>query len=170
MRAPQKYFVRDVRGSHVLIDMASKLEPNDEFQVYHRMHLSLAEALAAPEHPSQWQFRKFGFMRDEKWREAPYRDNVQALEEKFDCFLMAPAASTSNVLEVRRREVSALGDAKLVRSERHAYTGAWYVSEPCEHAGVAAFKAFGKEGSDDTYTFELIAMGTGEGVDEPSIL
>ena len=155
--------------------MASKLDAGSDFEVSHRMHLSLAEALAAPEHPSEWQFRKFGFMRDGKWLEAPYTDNVQALEEKFDCFLMAASSDASLAAEEsavrdRRREVAALGPARLVRSERHGYTGAWYVSEPREHAGVAAFKAFGEEGGDDTYTFELVATGTEEGLDQPAIL
>ena len=53
----------------------------------------------------------------------------------------------------------ARGDATLVRTPRHEYSGAWYISEPEEHAGVAAFKAFGVEGAPGTYTFQLVATG-----------
>ena len=63
----------------------------------------------------------------------------------------------------RTLDIAALGETSLIRSARNEYTGSWYVREPRAHAGVAAFKAFGAEGAADTYTFELVAMGTGGG-------
>ena len=59
----------------------------------------------------------------------------------------------------RQRDVAALGDTTLVQSARHGYTGAWYVADPKQCAGLAAFKVFGKEDASDAYTFELVAMG-----------
>lgn len=130
-------------------------------QVHHRMHVSLGEALAAKDTNKQWTFRKFGFFRDGRWLEAPFKDNVQAFEEKFDGFLMAaPSAAPMRAQRSRLLDIAALGQATLVRSARHAYTGSWYVSEPSQHAGLAAFKTFGREGAPDTYTFELVGMGT----------
>ena len=174
----EKYSVRDCSGDEVLIDMASKQGECEEYQVHHRMHVSLAEALAASDDKSQWNLRKFGFIRDGKWLEAPYRDNVQAFEEKFDGFLMAttptpdphadvPAANTrltkpAGGVRERLLDVEALGEATLVRTPRNTYTGAWYVSSGHRNAGVAAFKAFGKEGQPGTYTFELVGFGTRE--------
>jgi hypothetical protein len=36
-----------------------------------------------------------------------------------------------------RCDVAPLGEATLVQSARHAYTGAWYVQAPAQYAGVA---------------------------------
>ena len=147
-------------GDQVLIDMSSKFQEDAEYEVHHRMHISLGDALSAASDRKQWRLRKFGFIRDGRWLEAPFRDNVQAFEEKFDSFLMAsPTSGPMRAQRSRLLDVAALGQATLIRSARHAYTGSWYVTEPSEHAGVAAFKSMGKEGDPDTYTFELVGMG-----------
>ena len=86
----------------------------------------------------------------------------QAFEEKFDLFLVSSSQSNSAESVEQQRDVpdvANLSEATLVRSPRHSYTGAWYVSEPKSCAGLAAFKTFGKEGSSDAYTFELIGVG-----------
>ena len=170
----ERYVVHSVAGDEVIIDMESKLDEREDFQVHHRMHLSLADALSSTQDRKQWNLIKFGFMRDGRWLEAPYTDNVQAFEEKFDCFLMAaswvpkqhavvhPTSPEDESLPVSHRTtIGAIGDATLVQTPRHSYAGSWYVSEPKEYAGLAAFKAFGVEGASDTYTFELVATGRG---------
>ena len=73
---------------------------------------------------------------------------------------MASTPSVECAQSSRLLDVTALGESILVRNDRQRYTGSWYVGEPKEHAGVAAFKAFGREGSPDTYTFELVGFGT----------
>ena len=81
------------------------------------------------------------------------------------------ASAPVNIIHTRQCEVAALGEATLVQSKRHEYTGCLYVSEPRRHAGVAAFKAFGPEGHPDTYTFELVGTGTDDAYDDaPAIL
>ena len=74
-----------------------------------------------------------------------------------------PSSSMSSLTvmptSTRHCDISALGETTLIQSARNSYTGAWYVREPKQCAGVAAFKAFGKEGATDTYTFELVGMG-----------
>ena len=71
----ERYHVSHTSGDgEVFIDMASKLRESDEFETTHRMHVSLADALGQ----AQWALRRFGFKREGKWFEAPYRDNVQA--------------------------------------------------------------------------------------------
>ena len=98
------------------------------------------------------------------WCTAPHRDNVQAFEEKFNAFLMMDVRPTRvRELRSRTKDVRGLGErCTLVQSRRHEYTSAWYVREPRRFAGLAGFKAFGKEGGADTYTFELIAAGRAE--------
>lgn len=63
----ERYSVLSTRGDEVLIDMASKMRETDDYQVWHRMHLSLSDSLAASSHPSQWSFRKFGYWQEGKW-------------------------------------------------------------------------------------------------------
>ena len=166
----ERYVIRSVSGPELIIDMESKLHEREDFQAHHRIHLSLADALNAKDDRKQWSLIKFGFHRDGRWLEAPYTDNVQAFEEKFDCFLMAAGLPEEERQYVdvatggaTRRAFDAVGDARgdatLVRTPRHEYSGAWYISEPEEHAGVAAFKAFGVEGAPGTYTFQLVATG-----------
>ena len=94
-----------------------------------------------------------------RW-EAPHRDNVQAFEEKFNSFLMVCGADAAEEVATRRCEIAALGETKLVQSDRHRHTAAWYVQEPQRWAGLAALKAFGEEGAPGTYVFELIACGS----------
>lgn len=156
----ERYSVLSTRGDEVLIDMASKMRETDDYQVWHRMHLSLSDSLAASSHPSQWSFRKFGYWQEGKWWEAPHRDNVQAFEEKFNSFLMVGGADAAEEVATRRCEIAALGETKLVQSDRHRHTAAWYVQEPQRWAGLAALKAFGEEGAPGTYVFELIACGS----------
>ena len=67
----------------------------------------------------------------------------------------------------RRCDVAPLGEATLVQSARHAYTGAWYVQAPAQYAGVAGLKYFGVEGGRDTYRFDLVALGSEEVDDSP---
>lgn len=77
--------------------------------------------------------------------------------------MLAANAGAAIEMEAEREErIAPLGETRLVRSKRHAYTGAWYVDAPGQHAGVAGLKFFGKEGGSDTYRFELVALGTEE--------
>lgn len=145
--------------------MASKQQEHSAYATHHRMHLSLSEMLAATDR-TKWRLRKFGFMRENKWLEAPYNDNVQAFEEKFDGSLMASSRSPVGEVRSRLQDVTALGESILVRNDRQRYTGAWYVGEPKEHVGVAAFKAFGQEGAPGTYTFELMRIGTADELEQ----
>ena len=188
----ERYSVIGVDGDEVLIDMATTLQEHEPFATHHRMHLSLGEVLSAKEDHRQWKFRKFGYLRDERWWEAPHNDNVQvrfrlpvrrnagayshaltpllaaqAFEEKFDEFLMAPASAVT-IESDRRCDVAALGETLLVQSARHSYTGAWYVQAPARHAGVAGLKYFGTEGDPSTYRFELVAMGSERADDTPT--
>ena len=87
--------------------MASTLREEEPFATHHRMHVSLAEVLSwlglgfgfglanpnynpnpnpnpnpnqvlsASEDHQQWRFRRFGYLRDWRWLEAPQSDNVQ---------------------------------------------------------------------------------------------
>ena len=98
----------------------------------------------------------------------------QAFEEKFTPFLMAPTSTRPWFSEKavaiesdRRCDVAPLGEATLVQSARHAYTGAWYVQAPVQYAGVAGLKYFGVEGGRDTYRFDLVALGSEEADDSP---
>jgi len=142
----ERYSVRAVGlDGELVIDMASRFSEDEEYNVHHRMCLSLGESLAATE--------------DGLWCEAPHRDNVQAFEEKFNVFLMQPSRVRARIARTRTREVTALGRATLVQSPRHNYTSSWYVQEPRRYAGLAAFKAFGPEKASSTYTFELVRMG-----------
>jgi len=154
----ERYSVRSRVADELVIDMASKFEEADAFHAHHRMRLNLGDALCGD--AKDWEFGGFAFCQDGDWREAPQRDNTQAFEEKFDVFLMG---ETLDVHVVRERELDVRGvgeRALLVQTQRHEYTGAWYVSAPRRLAGLAAFKAFGKEGLADTFTFELISMGS----------
>lgn len=170
----ERYSVVAVDGDEVLIDMASTLREEEPFATHHRMHLSLAEVLSASDDHRQWKFRTFGYLRDGRWLEAPSNDNVQAFEEKFNEFLMAPASrrpwfsqKAVTIESDRRCDVAPLGEATLVQSARHAYTGAWYVQAPAQYAGVAGLKYFGVEGGRDTYRFDLVALGSEEADDSP---
>ena len=133
------------------------------------MRLSVADNLRATESREQWVMKEFAFFYEGTWREAPHRDNVQAFEEKFNSFLMSPALPAPvYVVRQRQRDVPALagvGRATLVQSRRHAYTSSWYIREPRRWAGLAAYKAFGVEGDEGTYTFELIALGSDDSLD-----
>ena len=159
----ERYSVRACEGDEVILEMASKFEVDAPYHAHHRMRVSVAESLGAKESPKQWKLCEFSFERDGAWYEAPHRDNVQAFEEKFNSFLMAPVRpSPVVVLREREHDVPAVGRASLVQSRRHAHTGAWYIREPRRYAGLSAYKVFGREGA-DTFTFELVAMGSAEG-------
>lgn len=163
----ERYSVRARSGANLVIDMASKFDEAESYYTHHRMRLSIADNLAARATRKEWMFREFAFHQDDTWREAPHRDNVQAFEEKFDVFLMSAALPTAaRVLRERSKSVAALGvgdlgRATLVQSRRHQYTSAWYIREPRNLAGVAAFKEFREAGNAGSpYTFELIGMGS----------
>jgi len=156
----ERYSVRaSSLDAEVVIDMASRFSEDEEYNTHHRMRLSIGDCLTANTGPKQWCFREFAFNNDGLWCKAPHRDNVQAFEEKFNIYLMGPLPLPAHVVQTRTRQIAALGMTTLVQSQRHKYTGAWYVREPREHAGVAAFKAFGHENASDTYTFELVERG-----------
>uniref|UniRef100_A0A7S3AGX2 Uncharacterized protein n=1 Tax=Haptolina ericina TaxID=156174 RepID=A0A7S3AGX2_9EUKA len=163
----ERYAVRASAGEEVLIDMQTKFNEADAFHTHHRIRLSLSENLVATESHRQWALREFAFCQEGFWRKAPHRDNVQAFEEKFDIFLMAPNLPPQvSILRQREQDISALGRTTLIQGRRHAYTGSWYVREPQRHVGVAALKHFGPVGGPDTYTFELVGVGNGVGTDD----
>ena len=160
----ERYSVRSREDDEIVIDMSTKFEAKDAYHTHHRFRLSLARCLTR--NPKDWEFSEFSYCREGSFCEAPHRDNTQAFEEKFDCFLMQsalPAVPLPAVKVLREREqtVRGVGEERttLVQSRRHEYTSAWYVREPRRLAGVAGFKAFGPEGRADTYTFELVATG-----------
>lgn len=159
----ERYSVRACSGDELVVDMATKFESDDPYHVHHRMRLSVTDGLRAERASSQWQFREFAFCQDGIWCAAPHTDNVQAFEEKFHLPMMVPTLPLPvSITAQRERQIAALGSqrANLMQSRRYAYTNSWYVREPRSLAGVAAFKAFGPEGRADTYTFELVAMGS----------
>lgn len=157
----ERYSVRATGpDADLIIDMASRFSDDEEYFTHHRMRLSLGDCLAATDDHKGWRFNGFAFVKDGVWCNAPQRDNVQAFEEKFNAFLMGSTFyPQAKITKTRQREVSALGRATLVQTQRHNYTASWYVREPQRYAGVAAFKTFGSERSTSTFTFELIGMG-----------
>ena len=70
------------------------------------------------------------------WLDAPHRDNVQAFEEKFDCFAMLPLPARPRVIATRSIELPAVdsGRVQCCRTSRHEYTGAGHIREPRRHA------------------------------------
>ena len=153
----------------VVVEMASKLEEGDPWNAHHRLTVDLVKPLASAgldgpwrnAHPV-WNLELFSF-KDEngKWRPAMHRWNTQAFEEKFDVHSMLPAQPVPiRILRSCQRCVASFGDdpATLIRTQRLRHTNAWYVREPREHMGVAAFKTFG---SDEAYTFQLVGFGDG---------
>ena len=163
----ERYTVRASQDDMLLIDMASKFSAGEEYVTHHCMKLSLSDNLSAADSHSDWSLREFSFRRGGDWQEAPHRDNVQAFEEKFNAFLMAPSkpAKVSVLRQRERQTLPAFGRMSLVQSRRHEYTGAWYITEPRSLAGLAAYKSFGREGAPDSFTFELIEMGRAETTD-----
>ena len=159
----ERYSVRGSDGDELVLDMSSKFEDAAPYHTHHRMHLSVADNLGARDSAKQWQLREFAFANQKgDWCEAPHRDNVQAFEEKFNVFMMRQALPLPVAITQQRvRDVAGIGSRiSLVQSRRHEHTDAWYVREPSYYAGLAAFKAFGVEGSKDSFTFELVALGS----------
>eukprot|EP00966_Prymnesium_polylepis_P159822 3693874-Prymnesium_polylepis.1 len=162
----ERYSVRTSEEDEVVIDMATRFDAEEPYNTHHRMRVSLGESLTAADNQLQWSLRNFAFCQEGVWRDAPHRDNVQAFEEKFDGFLMWPVRPLPvSISAERTKDVASVGAARLVQTRRHTYTNAWYVLEPREHRGVAAFKAFGREG-EDAFTFELVAFGRAESTDD----
>ena len=158
----ERYTVVAAAGTTVVIEMSSKFTDAEPFQGHHRMTVNVAEALTARDSRGQWALQRFSFKDgDDSWRTAPQRDNVQAFEEKFDCFAMLPLPARPRVIATRSIELPAVdsGRVQCCRTSRHEYTGAWHIREPRRHAGVAAFKSFGPEGGPDTFTFQLTEIG-----------
>ena len=98
----ERYTVVAAADTTLVIEMASKFEDADPFRAHHRMTLDLAESLAARTSFGQWALRRFSFRdADDEWRTAPHRDNVQAFEEKFDCFAMLPLPARPRTIASR---------------------------------------------------------------------
>ena len=164
----ERYEVCDVLGpSTIMLEMASKLEEGEEFNSHHRMIVDLAKPLAAAgldgwQTSTAWNLELFAFKDEEgEWQRAMHRWNTQAFEEKFDLHSMLPTQpSPIRVVSFQQRQVPALSrHATLIRSRRLQHTKAWYVREPREHSGLAAFKAFGSAEYPMSYTFELVDFG-----------
>ena len=168
----ERYFVAEVDADSccVTIEMASKFEEDEPYNTHHRMRFNMVDALSAQESKDDWQYQAFQF-RDAAgdWVDAPWRDNTQAFEEKFDVFEMTTPADVARSATCQRDIRAPLGAprgatmgstrASLSQSERHAYNGAWYVREPREHSGVCALKWFGEAVAADTFHFELVDFG-----------
>ena len=90
----ERYSVAAVDGDEVLIDMATTLREEEAFSTHHRMHLSLAEVLSASDDHRQWKFRRFGYLQDERWWEAPSNDNVQVQRRSASLCLRLHACAT----------------------------------------------------------------------------
>ena len=162
----ERYAVRACEGDELIIEMSSRFDAGDQHEAHHRLRVSLSESLGAADDSNQWCLSDFSFCQDSVWRKAPHRDNVQAFEEKFDCFLMGSRPLPVSVCAQRTKDVVAFGRTSLVQTKRHKSTDAWYVMEPRAHAGLAAYKIFGREGGPDTFTFELIALGNADSTDD----
>jgi len=159
----ERYSVCSSGPDDLVIEMSSRFSDTEDYSVHHRMRLSLGESLAAKYYHKAWQFRDFCFKQDGKWCEAPFKDNVQAFEEKFNVFLMADARVQAS--EVKPDAAVMPGDTwptELVRTKRQEYTKAWYAGHSHRHSGLAAFKEFTDEHQEDhrSYSFELIEVGT----------
>jgi hypothetical protein len=159
----------------VVIEMSSRFSEDDKYSTHHRMKLSLVDCVAAKAYHKTWRFHEFSYKLDGEWCEAPFNDNVQAFEEKFNVFLMVrdalltshPHPSTTTT-KMKPDAIVIPGDmwpTGLVQTKRHDYTNAWYAHHHHQHAGLAAFKEFTEDHQEEgrSYTFELIEMGRSSG-------
>jgi len=153
-------------NGEITIEMSSRFNKDEKYSTHHRMELSLGECLASRLYHKAWRLHKFSFQKDGEWCEAPFNENVQAFEEKFDVFLMdtdLPIAA-DRVTHTKTQYVEGFGNfaaSQLVQTVRHGYTNAWYAHHAHQHAGLAAFKEFmdEQEENGNYYTFELIEVG-----------
>jgi hypothetical protein len=161
----ERYSVKEVnRDGEITIEMSSRFRNDDEYNAHHRMKFSLGECLAARLYHKSWRFRDFSFLRDGEWCDAPFNDNVQAFEEKFNVLLMDEAIPTNQITKERSQLVEGLGtfeESRLVQTARHSYTNSWYAHRGHEQAGLAASKTFADEHAENGhhYAFELIEVG-----------
>lgn len=157
----------------VVIELSSRFSADAKFSAHHRMRLSLGECLAAKAYHQMWRFHAWLYKLEGEWCEAPFNDNVQAFEEKFNVFLMdrdavsSPHPSTTTT-STKPDAVVIPGEwvpTGLVQTKRHGYTNAWYTDPRHQHAGVAAFKEFTEDHQEEgrCYTFELVEMGHDSG-------
>jgi hypothetical protein len=165
----ERYTVCETGDDDVVIEMSSRFSQEDGYSAHHRMKLSLSDCLAAKAYHQTWRFHEFFFKHEGEWCEAPFNDNVQAFEEKFDVFLMGrdtPSTSTTKVLPDAMVMPGDMGPTGLVQTKRHGYTNAWYAHHQHQHAGLAAFKEFTDDHQEDgrSYTFELIELGHDAGL------
>lgn len=167
------------------------------YDVHHRMHVNLSENLAATDSKNDWTLSRFDY---KKWRvdddgdddgtgsthdglkQSPCEwqsaitkgekggENVQAFEEKFDCFLIVRGCHIMNTgndaepeqhnvdISMRKEEGKCCINGEqinMVRTERHQYTGSWYGAESAGRlCGVALIKEF-----DPTFSFSLVEYG-----------
>jgi len=152
--------------AEITIEMSTRFNEDDEFNAHHRMKLSLGEYLASRLYHKDWRFHTFQFYNDGEWCEAPFNDNVQAFEEKFDIFLMDRdiPLPEDRITNAKLQLVEGFGkflDSHLVQTVRHGYTNTWYAHQSHQHAGLAAFKEFVDDHTDNGnyYTFELLEIG-----------
>ena len=169
-----------------------------KYDVHHRMQLNLSDNLAAIDSRNDWRLNKFDYKwydpedplaRQQglwEWRSAAagpgdnVGENVQAFEEKFDCFAMVrqyekkkktntksssgsggkgsedvqEEVASSATFEERKCSLNTK-QINMCRTERHRYTGAWYGTESAGRlCGVALAKEF-----DPEFSFSLIEYG-----------
>mmetsp|Transcript_27000 Transcript_27000/g.49026 ORF Transcript_27000/g.49026 Transcript_27000/m.49026 type:complete len:256 (-) Transcript_27000:1789-2556(-) len=178
----------------------------EDYDVHHRMQLDLSENLAAIDSRDEWRLMRFDYkkwnednddqgdddspklqnqQRDKswEWQSAAVSDadghggeNVQAFEEKFDCFAMvrqhggnkntstsSPTAVDEPVVAITEERECTLNSnlVRVSKTERHRYTGAWYGTESAGRlCGIALFKKF-----DPEFSFSLIEYGNRGGCD-----
>merc|ERR1719491_621805 len=163
----EKYTITDVRENGiVVIDMSTKFSDKDEFVTHHRMKVNLADNLKAVDCKDSWRLYGFEYRDSDddgeddvietaNWKQFGTGENVQAFEEKFDVFNMLQHHQGEAIIEKKNRMVKLNGAGlRLIRTNRHGYTQAWYA--PHEHgelSGVALLKNF-KE-----HSFSLIENG-----------
>lgn len=161
----ERYTVCESRpDGEVVIEMSSRFSEDEKYSAHHRMTLSLDDCLAAKVYHKTWRFHEFAYKLEGEWVEAPFNDNVQAFEEKFNVFLMGRDGLPASTTKVRTDAAVIPGDFSptgLVQTKRHGYTNSWYAHHLHQHAGLAAFKEFTEDHQEEgrSYTFELIDMG-----------
>jgi len=167
----------------------------EAYDVHHRMQVSLSDNLAATDSKHDWKLARFDYKKlhdgdadDDsahdvlkqsswEWQSATPTgemggDNVQAFEEKFDCFLALRGydnmikgddimESQQHCFGTRKGDergkcyINGEHNMDMVRTQRHGYTGSWYGAESAGRlCGVALFKEF-----DPTFSFSLIEYG-----------
>jgi len=155
----EKYTVTNVTENGLIeIEMSTRFPKENEYKIHHRLTVDLPFHInAAKKNKEDWNI-KFEYKDEEgRWTKFGSGDNVQAFEEKFDCFSMLSQFNDEQcqdeVLESKLVQINST-PTNLTRSTRHLYTDAWYA--PKSHdllSGVAVLKHF-KE-----HSFALIETG-----------